>query len=176
VARDYHDLVVWQLADELRREVYRLTDSGSVLRDFKFRAQLRDAASGIPSNVAEGFRRVSAREFARFLRYSFSGLGETVERLQDGVLRRHWDQAALRASMRLIKRLDAGLVELIRYLQTPAALARSQAILDGQSTFVRTPVEPAEPAEPAEPVEPAEPAEPVEPAEPAEPREPVEPR
>jgi four helix bundle protein len=170
VARDYHDLIVWQLADELRREVYCLTDSGPVIRDFKFRAQLRDAVSGIPSNVAEGFRRVGAREFARFLRYSFSGLGETAERLQDGVLRRHWDQAALRASMRLIKRLDAGLVEFIRYLQTPAALASSQAILAGQSIFVSRPM-PDEPLEPVESVEPAEPVEPVEPSEPLEPRD-----
>jgi four helix bundle protein len=168
----------------LRREVYRLTDTGSILRDFKFRAQLRDAVSGIQSNVAEGFRRVGAREFARFLRYSFSGLGETAVRLDDGVLRRHWDRAALRVSRRLMRRLDAALVEFIRYLQTPTAIARSQAILDGESLFVSrpTPVESGEGGECGQRDqrgargERGERAEPVEPVEPVEPIEPIEPR
>jgi len=154
MAQTHRDLVVWQLAERLRLEVYRLTDSGSVLRDFAFRAQLRDAASGISSNIVEGFRRVSAPEFARFLRYSYSGAGETEQRLHDGLSRGHWTESDLEPAARLIKRLDRGLVELLRYLQTPAAKLRSQEILNGQRSKPKSPKGNTVDPTPNEPVEP----------------------
>jgi four helix bundle protein len=63
----FEDLVVWQRADELRREVLEFTSTGPPSRDFKFRDQIRDAASSAARNTAEGFGRFRPLEFARFL-------------------------------------------------------------------------------------------------------------
>jgi hypothetical protein len=50
----FEDLDAWKLAVELRDLVYRLTDSGKVLRDTDFRSQIRDSASSPPRNISEG--------------------------------------------------------------------------------------------------------------------------
>jgi len=56
-ARRYEDLDAWQLADELKREVYALIASGPVVRDVKFCDQIRDSAASNARNIAEGFGR-----------------------------------------------------------------------------------------------------------------------
>jgi four helix bundle protein len=56
-AKHFRELIVWQLGDQLRQELIRLTAAGSAARDFELRDQLRDAVAGVPANIAEGFRR-----------------------------------------------------------------------------------------------------------------------
>jgi four helix bundle protein len=146
MAKHYRELMVWQLADELRKEVHQLTGSGPAARDFRFRDQLRDAVSGLPANVAEGFRRGrrSPVDFARFTTYSFSGLGEVEDRLDDGQARGYWDDAQLAPARRLIRRLTPALRNFLGYLLSARAAARTQS-------------RHAEPEEPEEPHEPDKP-------------------
>jgi four helix bundle protein len=118
---DYKQLTVWQLADALRREVYRLLNLPRAGRDFKFRNQLTDAVSGIPSNLAEGFRRDSPLDFARFVGYAFSAIAEVAERLEDGEIRGYWSADDLAGVRRLFRRIDRALANLLIYLQSPEA-------------------------------------------------------
>ena len=61
----------YQLALSFKREVYRLVNSNpSARRDYKYRDQLFEAASGIEGTMSEGFGRWGAAEFAQFIRYS----------------------------------------------------------------------------------------------------------
>jgi len=48
------DLVCWQLADSLTCEVYAFTADGPVSRDFRYRDQIRDSASGAPRALPKG--------------------------------------------------------------------------------------------------------------------------
>ena len=75
-AKNHKELIVWQVADELRIEVYQLTAQSPASRDFKFCDQLRDAVSGIPSNIAEGFRRKTSTDCARFIVYALTGMAQ----------------------------------------------------------------------------------------------------
>jgi len=52
--RDHKELVVWQLADELRILVFALTENGQAAHDLKFRGQLRDAVSSVGRNLGRG--------------------------------------------------------------------------------------------------------------------------
>jgi four helix bundle protein len=122
----YQDLVVWQAADQVRLEVYRLTRDGPASRDFRFRDQLRSSASSIAANITEGFRRFGPRDFARFLDIAFASAGETEHWLDDGIARGHWTEHDLRVVRMQLRRLDAGLRSLMRYLRSPEAAARSQ--------------------------------------------------
>jgi four helix bundle protein len=63
-AKRFEDLVVWKLAVSLRRLVFKMTTTGRVTTDFKFRNQIRDSARSAPSNIAEGFKRFDPPEFA----------------------------------------------------------------------------------------------------------------
>ena len=62
----FQDLVAWQLADQLRKFANGCCERDQLKRDFKLRAQLSDAASSAPRNIAEGFGRKTHREFARY--------------------------------------------------------------------------------------------------------------
>jgi four helix bundle protein len=82
VARHFSELICWQLARELQREVFRVTSTPKLRDNFKLRDQLRDAASSARRNIAEGFGRTSHREFARFLNISLSSVNE----VEDGLI------------------------------------------------------------------------------------------
>jgi four helix bundle protein len=51
---NFKQLSVWLKAKNLAVHVYKLTDHGSINKDFGLRDQMRRAAVSIPSNIAEG--------------------------------------------------------------------------------------------------------------------------
>ena len=63
----FEDLVAWQKARELTREVYRLTRAAPFCNDFGLRDQVQRAAVSVMSNLAEGFERGSSAEFHQFV-------------------------------------------------------------------------------------------------------------
>ena len=84
MAKRYEELEAWQLADELKREVYALTETGPAAKDFKYRDQIRDSSASAPRNIAEGFGRFRPGEFARFLEFAVGSIDETRNSLIDG--------------------------------------------------------------------------------------------
>jgi four helix bundle protein len=83
----YEDLVVWQLADELQREIFALTSTGAAASDFKIRNQIRDSSSSPGRNIAEGFGRCSDAELANYLRIGRGSLKETYNSVRVGLQR-----------------------------------------------------------------------------------------
>lgn len=63
----FEDLIAWQKARELTREIYKVTQSGSFAKDFGLCDQIRRASVSLMSNIAEGFDRASRAEFHQFL-------------------------------------------------------------------------------------------------------------
>ena len=59
----FTELVVWQRAMDLVVDVYRLTEKFPPNEQFVLTAQTHKSAIAIPSNIAEGFRRGSVRNF-----------------------------------------------------------------------------------------------------------------
>jgi len=72
----FEDLDAWQVADELRHEVYALTATGPASQDFKFCNQIRDAASSATRNISEGFGRYYPGDFAHFMDFSIASVME----------------------------------------------------------------------------------------------------
>jgi four helix bundle protein len=123
-ARRYEDLIVWQLAHELQRAVFALTASGPVNRDFKFCAQIREAASSGPRNIVEGFGRFSPGDFARFLEIAKGSLMETHNHVRDGFERGYFTEEERGRLCRLAGRAIKAAIPFIRYLQSCAAAKR----------------------------------------------------
>lgn len=99
------DLIAFQTAREFKLEVYRLLKgSPSAQRDYRFTAQLRDAASGVESNISEGFHRFSAAEAEAFMRYALASLAEARTRLTDGAHREHWPLESCETALRWAER------------------------------------------------------------------------
>jgi len=63
----FEDIVAWQKAKELVREIYLICRDGRLSRDFGLKDQICRAAVASMSNIAEGFGRKSGKDFAHFL-------------------------------------------------------------------------------------------------------------
>lgn len=66
--RDFTDLKVWQLARELRKQVYQITRGLPAEEKFGLASQMQRAAISITANIAEGFGRYSYQENIQFCR------------------------------------------------------------------------------------------------------------
>jgi four helix bundle protein len=63
----FEDLIAWQKARVLTREVYQVSREGTFARDFGLANQIQRASVSIMSNIAEGHERTGAAEFHHFL-------------------------------------------------------------------------------------------------------------
>lgn len=75
-AERFEDLIVWQEARLLRKEISQASKGSGFCRDFELRAQILGAALSAMDNIAEGFERGSNKEFAQFLLISKGSAGE----------------------------------------------------------------------------------------------------
>jgi len=65
--RNYRDLIAWQKAMVLARQVYVLTQQLPADERFGLTSQLRRSAVSVPSNIAEGHGRLTDRVLRVFL-------------------------------------------------------------------------------------------------------------
>jgi len=63
----FEDLVAWQKARELTKQIYEITKQGSFSKDYGLCDQIRRATVSVMSNLAEGFERGSSSEFHQFI-------------------------------------------------------------------------------------------------------------
>ena len=76
----FRNLKVWQRAHELTLAVYRLAAALPDYERFGLAAQLRDAASSIGANIAEGCgRRNSRAGNGELIRFSHMAMGSATE-------------------------------------------------------------------------------------------------
>jgi len=73
----YRDLEVWKRSHALVLRVYQLTKNFPEEERFGLTSQLRRAAVSVPANIAEGSKRRTNQDFARFLNISEGSLSET---------------------------------------------------------------------------------------------------
>jgi len=84
-ARTYRELTCWQLANDLKREVYACIAKEPAAKDLRFCDQIRDSARGAPRTISEGFGRFRAADFARYLEFARASLTETQNHLDDAL-------------------------------------------------------------------------------------------
>lgn len=63
----FEDLIAWQKARELTKNIYTITKQGEFAKDFGLRDQIQRASVSIMSNLAEGFERGGRAEFHQFV-------------------------------------------------------------------------------------------------------------
>jgi four helix bundle protein len=76
VKRKHHELVAWQVAVALVKDIYQLTESFPSHEIYGLTAQIRRAAVSVPSNLAEGAARATKKEFAHYLVIARASLSE----------------------------------------------------------------------------------------------------
>lgn len=75
-AKSFRDLIVWQKTHVFVLEVYEVTQSFPKYELYGLTSQFRRAAVSIAANIAEGFRKRTGPDKARFLNISEGSLEE----------------------------------------------------------------------------------------------------
>ncbi|NQV88109.1 MAG: four helix bundle protein [Parcubacteria group bacterium] len=78
ITRGYKDLIVWKKSIELVVFLYELTNKLPKAETYGIISQMQRSAVSIPSNIAEGSRRKSKKDFEHFLTMAF-GSGSELE-------------------------------------------------------------------------------------------------
>jgi|SRR3989338_844272 len=79
---NYEKLMVWQKGMELTLLVYTLTGTFPASEQFGLTSQMKRAAVSIPSNIAEGSRRNTKRDFCHFLDIALGSASELDTQLR----------------------------------------------------------------------------------------------
>ena len=124
-ARTFQDLLVWQKAHRFVLDVYTLTAAFPKQETYGLSLQMRRAAVSIPANIAEGFRRRSKADKARFMNMAEGSVEECRYFL---ILAKDLGYADTRT-------LTAALEEVSRLLN-----AHSSAILTSSASNLLTPI------------------------------------
>lgn len=118
--KSYRDLLAWQRARALVKEVYLMTATFPVGERFGLVSQMNRSAVSIPSNIAEGYGRSTIQDYLHFLRIA---RGSSYELETQATLAEDLGLASVEQSIRL----NTLLQEVIRLLQgLIAALERNR--------------------------------------------------
>ena len=75
-AKTFKDLIVWQKAHQFVLAAYKFSDDFPKKEIYGLTSQFRRAAISIPANIAEGFRKKSKADKARFMNIAQGSLEE----------------------------------------------------------------------------------------------------
>lgn len=75
-AKRFQDLIVWQKAHQFVLSVYRFSESFPKDELYGLTSQLRRSAVSVPANIAEGFKKRTRPDKARYLNIAQASLEE----------------------------------------------------------------------------------------------------
>lgn len=80
--KSYRDLTVWQESMKLVKNVYDASQDFPQEEIFALTNQLRRAVVSIPSNIAEGQRRRTSKDFLQFIQIAFGSAAEVDTQIE----------------------------------------------------------------------------------------------
>jgi len=90
----FEDLIAWQKARNLTKDIYQVTRIGAFARDFGLTGQIQRAAVSIMANLAEGFERGKRGEFHQFLSVAKASCAEVRSHLYVALDIGHLDRSS----------------------------------------------------------------------------------
>jgi len=78
----FEDMDVWKRSSRLSVSIYRYFAS---LKDYGFKDQITRSSLSIPSNIAEGMERITAKEKRNFINYSKGSCAELRTQIYIGI-------------------------------------------------------------------------------------------
>lgn len=116
--KTFEEILAWQKARLLTKEVYLLTNTGKFEKDFSLKDQVRRSCVSVMANIAEGYDRRGDKEFVRFLNISKGSLAEVKSHLFVAFDVGYIDESTNRKLGDEIDEVGRLISGLIRYLKT----------------------------------------------------------
>jgi len=98
----FKDLDVWQKSMQLVKEIYRLTNTFPDEEKYGLVGQMRRCCISIPSNIAEGHRRGSRKDYARFVSMAYGSSAELETQIDAACLLNYCADAEVIGSRQLL--------------------------------------------------------------------------
>lgn len=80
-SKSFKDLIVWQKSVDLSVRIYKVTEKFDSGEKFGLTSQMRRCSVSIPSNIAEGSKRGTDKDFLQFLRIANGSAAELETQL-----------------------------------------------------------------------------------------------
>ncbi len=114
----FEDIEAWQVARDLTRRIYAVTNEGVFSRDFGLRDQMRRAAVSVMSNIAEGFESRTQPMFIEFLGRAKASAGELRAQSYVALDAGYLDQKGFEEIFDLTDKCSRQLSRFMTYLQS----------------------------------------------------------
>jgi len=114
---NFEDMEIWQLARELCRAIYQVTQTRDFQNDLRFCSQIRAAAGSIMDNIAEGFEREGKKEFIQFLYIAKGSCGEVRSQLYRALDVNYISESQCSLLVNQTTTIGVKIVNLINYLK-----------------------------------------------------------
>ncbi len=112
--KSFRQLYVWSASVELATQIAVIADALCEKRRFSLAGQMERAAISVPSNIAEGYGRLTRREWRHYLAQARGSLFELETQLE--IALRIKAIATADAERILIAKIGVGLTKMIRTL------------------------------------------------------------
>lgn len=115
----FKQLIVWQKAINLVKEIYKATNSFPSSELYGLVSQMRRSAVSIPSNIAEGKKRKTRKDFIQFLRIADGSAAELETQV---IISKDLYQAVdFSKAEALLQEVQKMLTAMIKKLETPTS-------------------------------------------------------
>ena len=112
----FEDLEAWQKARELAKQVYVISNTGKLSKDFDLKNQINRSCGSVMDNIAEGFGRGSRNEFTNFLSIAKGSSDETKSQLYRALDKGYVSQKDFEKLYSLVDECGNKIGGLIQYL------------------------------------------------------------
>ncbi len=114
----YKDLIVWKKAMELVDSIYELTEEFPSHQNYRLVDQMQRSAVSIPSNIAEGSRRRTSKDYANFLRIAYASGAELETQIEISLRRGYGLVDKQKKALSLLDEVMRMLNKMIQTLET----------------------------------------------------------
>lgn len=116
--KGFEQIISWNKARELNKEIYRLTNVISFSKDFALRDQIRRASISISSNIAEGYGRKTNKEFVYFLNVAQASCYEVKSQLYLAIDVEYINKVEFEKAYGICEEISKTIHGLIKYLES----------------------------------------------------------
>lgn len=113
----FKQLIVWQKSVELTIEIYRVSALFPKAELYGLVSQMRRASTAVPSNIAEGKKRGTRKDFLRFLRIADGSAAELETQII--ISKRLFPQIVFAKCDSLLEEVQKMLTTMIKNLKRP---------------------------------------------------------
>ena len=116
-AKRFEDLEIWQLARELVKMIYEISNRAPFSTDYGLKDQIRRSSVGVMNNISEGFESRTVKLFIDYLGRSKGSCGETRSVLYVALDQNYISETEFNDLLQQCAKISSKTLRLIQYLE-----------------------------------------------------------